>query len=268
MPELPEVETIRRDLAPLLEGRLIVRVLELRADPHYRNLAGAVGRRIQRLRRRGKYMIAELGERDLVLHLGMTGQVGVGPAVPAGLRHVHVRFELDDGAVFFFNDQRRFGYLVVVPAGDYRDLPTLQAMGPEPLEPGFAFEPFARALARSCKLKPLLLSQRLVAGLGNIYVDEALNLARLHPEQEALTRAEAKRLHAAIQEVLALGVLNRGTTFKDYRDGMGRYGGNQDFLRVFDREGLPCPRCGAPIEKTRVGGRGTYLCPCCQGAKR
>lgn len=268
MPELPEVETILRDLAPLLEGRRIARVLEHRADPHYRHLADAAGRTIQCLRRRGKYMIAELGDRDLVLHLGMTGQVGVSREVPPGLRHVHVRFELDDGTVFFFNDQRRFGYLVVVPAGDYREIPTLEAMGPEPLEPGFAFEPFARALARARKLKPLLLSQRVVAGLGNIYVDEALHLAGLHPERAALSRAEARRLHAAIQEVLAGGIRNRGTTFKDYRDGMGRYGTNQDFLRVFDREGLPCPRCGALIEKTRVGNRGTYLCPRCQRAKR
>lgn len=267
MPELPEVETIRRDLAPLLEGRRIMRVDQAVQDAHYRNLEAAVGRTVQRLRRRGKYMIAELGDRELVIHLGMTGQLGVLPEVPAGLRHVHVRFELDSREVCFFNDQRRFGYLMVVEAGDYRDLPTLRAMGPEPLEPEFEFEPFARAMARARTLKPLLLSQRVVAGLGNIYVDEALHRARLHPERGALSRPEARRLHAAIQEVLKVGVENRGTTFKDYRDGMGRYGSNQAFLWAFDQAGKPCRMCGAPIEKTRVGNRGTYLCPHCQRAK-
>jgi len=268
MPELPEVETIRRDLAPLLEGRRITRVVETLADPHYRNLMEAAGRTVHQLRRRGKYMIADLGDRELVMHLGMTGQVGVMPQVPASLRHVHVTFELDNGAVFFFNDQRRFGYLMVVARGDYASIPTLAAMGPEPLEPDFAFEPFARAMVRAKTLKPLLLSQRVVAGLGNIYVDEALHRAKLHPERGALTRAEARRLYDAIREVLATGIQNRGTTFKDYRDGMGRYGTNQDFLWAFDQEGKPCRMCGAPIEKTRVGNRGTYLCPHCQRAKR
>lgn len=268
MPELPEVETIRRDLAPLLEGRAITRVTEAIADPHYRHLADAVGRTVHRLRRRGKYMIADLGDRELVIHLGMTGQVGVMPEVPPSLRHVHVRFDLDDGSVFFFNDQRRFGYLMVVEPGDYRSIPTLAAMGPEPLEGDFAFEPFAQAMARAKTLKPLLLSQRVVAGLGNIYVDEALHRAKLHPECGALTRPEARRLYDAIRAVLATGIENRGTTFKDYRDGMGRYGTNQAFLWAFDQEGKPCRMCGGLIAKTRVGNRGTYLCPHCQRAKR
>lgn len=268
MPELPEVETIRRDLAPLLEGRAITRVVQALEDPHYRNLEAAVGCTVHRLRRRGKYMIADLGAQELVLHLGMTGQVGVVSALPSTLRHVHVRFELDNGEVCFFNDQRRFGYLMVVPKGDYSAIPTLEAMGPEPLEAEFAFKSFARAMARAKTVKPLLLSQRVVAGLGNIYVDEALHRARLHPERGALTRAEARRLYDAIREVLAAGIRNRGTTFRDYRDGMGRYGTNQDFLWAFDQEGKPCRWCGQLIEKTRVGNRGTYLCPHCQRAKR
>lgn len=267
MPELPEVETIRRDLAPLLEGRTITGVVEALADPHYRNLAAAVGGTIRALRRRGKYMLLDLGERELVVHLGMTGQVGVLSAIPPALRHVHVRFLLDNGEVFFLNDPRRFGYLVVVARGDYAAIPTLAAMGPEPLAAGFAFEPFARAMARARKVKPLLLSQRVVAGLGNIYVDEALHRARLHPERGALTRPEARRLYDAIREVLATGIANRGTTFKDYRDGMGRYGTNQGFLWAFDQEGKPCRQCGGLIEKTRVGNRGTYLCPHCQRVK-
>lgn len=264
MPELPEVETIRTDLEPRLVGRRIVRVEERRIDPHYRGLQSAAGRTITALRRRGKYMIGELGDRELILHLGMTGQVGVVRDVPAHLRHVHVLFHLDNEDVFFVNDQRRFGYLVVVAAGDYSEIPTLAFMGPEPFDEDFAFEPFARAMERAKSLKPLLLSQRVVAGLGNIYVDEALHQARLHPERGALSQAESERLYQAIKDVLLVGIKHRGTTFKDYRDGLGRYGSNQAFLAAFDREGKPCPSCGHPIEKTRVGNRGTYLCPNCQ----
>ncbi|MNY17031.1 Formamidopyrimidine-DNA glycosylase [compost metagenome] len=180
------------------------------------------------------------------------------------MRHLHVTFHLDDGTSCYFNDPRRFGWLQVVSPGDYRQIPTLARMGPEPLSPDFALAPFARRMARARTLKPLLLNQTVVAGLGNIYVDEALHLARLHPERGALTRAESKRLHAAIQEVLRHGVEHRGTTFRDYRDGMGAYGTNQDFLRVFGREQEPCPVCGTPIVKTWLGGRGTHYCPRCQ----
>lgn len=264
MPELPEVETIRTDLAPLLVGRRITRVEQALDDPHYRNLCAAEGRPIRGLARRGKYMIADLEDKELVIHLGMTGQLAVGASAPGAMRHLHVVFRLDDGTACFFNDPRRFGWLQVVDPGDYRGIPTLATMGPEPLGPEFELAPFARRLAAARTLKPLLLNQKVVAGLGNIYVDEALHLAGLHPERGSLSRAEARRLHAAIQEVLRHGIEHRGTTFKDYRDGMGRYGSNQAFLRVFDREGEPCPVCGTPIVKTWVGGRGTHFCPVCQ----
>ncbi|HEY9897567.1 MAG TPA: bifunctional DNA-formamidopyrimidine glycosylase/DNA-(apurinic or apyrimidinic site) lyase [Pantanalinema sp.] len=266
MPELPEVETIRTDLEPLLLGRRITRVAQALVDPHYRDLRDAEGRRVEALRRRGKYMIAALGDRDLVIHLGMTGQLAVAAAPSAGMRHLRVSFFLDDGTGLFFNDPRRFGRLQVVPPGAYGTIPTLAAMGPEPLSPEFGLEAFARRTARARTLKPLLLNQKVVAGLGNIYVDEALHLAGLHPERGALSFAEAERLHAAIREVLRHGIEHRGTTFRDYRDGMGRYGTNQDFLRVFAREKAACPVCSTPILKTRVGGRGTYYCPECQRA--
>lgn len=264
MPELPEVETIRTDLEPLLVGRDIIRVAQALEDPHYRNLRAAEGRRVRALRRRGKYMIAELGDKELVVHLGMTGQIAVAAQPPDAMRHLHVRFQLDDGTGCFFNDPRRFGWLQVVDPGVYEGIPTLATMGPEPLGEEFAFEAFAERMAGARTLKPLLLNQKVVAGLGNIYADEALHLAGLHPERGRLTRSEARRLHAAIREVLRRGIANRGTTFKDYRDGMGRYGTNQDFLGVFDREGEPCPVCATLIVKTWVGGRGTHLCPACQ----
>ncbi len=266
MPELPEVETIRTDLEPLLVGRAIDAV-DLCVEPgfqgRYVNLDQAVGRDVRALRRRGKYLIADLADRELIVHLGMTGQVGV-KATDPGLKHMRVRFMLSDGAVFFFADQRRFGKIHVVEPGDYAAMPTLAEMGPEPLGPDFRFAPFAEAMSKVSNVKAVLLSQKPVSGLGNIYVDEALHLARIHPERGKLTRAEAKRLYEAIPEVLSTGIRNRGTTFKDYRDGMGNYGQNQDFLSVYDREGEPCRTCQTPIRKLRVAQRGTYFCPRCQ----
>lgn len=266
MPELPEVETIRTDLEPLLVSRTVTRV-DLRVEPgfqgRYVNLDQAVGLPIRALNRRGKYLIADLGTRELIVHLGMTGQVGVKPQEP-DLKHLRVIFDLDDASVFFFADQRRFGKIHVVTPGDYAAMPTLAEMGPEPLGPEFRLGPFAEAVGKVSNVKALLLSQKAVSGLGNIYVDEALHLARIYPERGNLTRAEAKRLFEAIPEVLSTGIRNRGTTFKDYRDGMGNYGTNQDFLSVYDREGEPCRVCETPIRKLRVAQRGTYFCPRCQ----
>jgi formamidopyrimidine-DNA glycosylase (fpg) len=266
MPELPEVETIRNDLEPLLVGRRVTRVdllVELDFQARYVRLDEAVGRNMRALRRRGKYLIADLGDRELIVHLGMTGQVGV-KATDPGLKHLRVAFTLDDGAVFFFADQRRFGKIHVVSPGDYAAMPTLAEMGPEPMEKEFRFEPFAAAMNAASNVKALLLSQKPVSGLGNIYVDEALHLAKIHPARGHLTRAEAKRLFQAIPQVLSTGITNRGTTFKDYRDGMGNYGTNQDFLLVYDRAGEPCRTCQTPIVKLRVAQRGTYICPRCQ----
>ncbi|MEB3188035.1 MAG: bifunctional DNA-formamidopyrimidine glycosylase/DNA-(apurinic or apyrimidinic site) lyase [bacterium] len=264
MPELPEVETIRQDLLPLLVGKRLQTPFRHIVDPHHRNLERAAGDRILGLSRRGKYLLADLGARELVIHLGMTGQLAVQAAPPSTFRHPCVSWPLDDGSVLWFNDQRRFGWLVVVDRGDHTSIPTLHRMGPEPLGADFDLESFATAVARVRGIKAALLSQRLVAGVGNIYADEALHLARLHPGRGALDRHEAERLHAAIRQVLGHGILHRGTTFKDYRDGMGRYGGNQAFLRVFDRTGEPCPVCQTPIVKIRVAQRGSHLCPTCQ----
>lgn len=264
MPELPEVETVRRDLLPLVVGRSVTRVARGLGDPRYVRLEEAVGRVWRDLRRRGKYLIADLGDRELVMHLGMSGRLGVGTAPLVGLGHVRVSFCLDDYQILYLNDPRRFGRLSVVRPGDYGAHPTLAQLGPEPLSDAFDFEPFARAVAGTARIKPLLLNQRIVAGLGNIYADEALFAARIHPGRSGLSQAEARGLFEAIRALLALAVEHRGTTFRDFRDGRGQPGGHQAFLRVYEREGEPCVRCGSAILKTSLGGRGTHFCPGCQ----
>jgi formamidopyrimidine-DNA glycosylase len=212
-------------------------------------------------------LLVDMEGLQLIMHMGMTGQLAVKADRPASFRHLCVRFLLDDGASMWFNDQRRFGWLVVTRHGQHESIPTLHRMGPEPLGPEFDVVTFTRQVARTRGIKAALLSQRIVAGVGNIYADEALFLAGLHPEQMDVGAFEARQLHDAIREVLSHGIINRGTTFKDYRDGMGRYGQNQDFLRVFDRTGKPCVRCSQTILKIRVAQRGTHFCPGCQSRR-
>ncbi|HBN08969.1 MAG TPA: DNA-formamidopyrimidine glycosylase [Cyanobacteria bacterium UBA8530] len=261
MPELPEVETIRRDLEPQVVGRCI-RAIE-KDEKRYPGVEGAIEKKIEGVGRRGKYLLFDLDELELVMHLGMTGRIGISEEKPL-LRHIRALFKLDDGKNLFFNDPRRFGKIFLVEKGDYRSMPTLNEMGPEPFSDDFLLFPFSRAVAKASCIKPLLLSQKVVAGLGNIYADEALFLARIHPEQGKLGEEESKRLFFAIKEVLAKGIENRGTTLRDYRDGKGEFGDNQNFLSVFGKEDQACPACGSIILKCRVGGRGTHFCPSCQ----
>ncbi|MBC7104555.1 MAG: bifunctional DNA-formamidopyrimidine glycosylase/DNA-(apurinic or apyrimidinic site) lyase [Firmicutes bacterium] len=271
MPELPEVETIRRTLAPLLVGRTITacrvslpKVLDHR-DPD--SFVGAVvGRKIEDLTRRGKYLLFHLsGGRVLVVHLRMTGRLiyhppEVGPEEP--VKHTHVIFGLEDGATLHYVDPRRFGRLRLAPAPA-----RLDSLGPEPLDGGFSPEVFRRHLSgRRRRIKALLLDQAFLAGLGNIYADEALYRARIHPERPAdrLTAREARALYRAIREVLDEAIRYRGTSIVDYVDGRGRPGEFQLRLNVYGRGGEPCPACGTPIARTRVASRGTYFCPRCQ----
>lgn len=269
VPELPEVETIRRQLAPRLEGRRVVSAL-VQPYPQFASAERAAGHRVEELGRRGKYLVARLdGHEELIVHLGMTGvlSLGNGLAPPAGVgpSHVHVRLRLDDGCELTLRDPRRFGRAVVVPAGDYRALPTLASLGPEPLGPDFSARGFASALARrNAPVKALLLGQRLVAGIGNIYADEALWLARVNPEARRLGPRRAGRLHGTLREVLAEAILRRGTTFRDYRTVEGESGQNQDHLRCYGRGGLPCLRCGRPLTTVTVAGRTSTLCRTCQ----
>jgi len=277
MPELPEVETVVRDLRSHVVGRTIAG-----ASVHWRKTIAAPGAcafarqlrgcKIVALTRRGKFLVFRLRARDvarnvstdkyLLAHLRMTGGFRIdSPDVPRD-KHMHVILHLDDGRALRFRDPRKFGrrWLVDDPAR------VTGKLGPEPLEIS-AKEFAARFERRRGHLKPLLLDQHFLAGLGNIYVDESLWYARLHPLRaaETLTRVERGRLYRAIRQVLTRAIAVGGTSIDVmYKRVNGASGGFQDSLRAFDREKRPCRRCGTPIVKTVVGQRGTHFCPTCQ----
>ncbi len=275
MPELPEVETMVRDLAPRVIGRTITGTDASFPGsviwPDFPEFTERVaGRRITAVSRRGKYAIFTLHSGDaLIIHRGMSGSVLLRPASAPLEPYVRIAFGLDDESELRFNDPRKFGKVYVMEAGGAeRPMPWV-AMGPEPLETGFTIEVLAERLRnRRALIKPLLLNQEILAGLGNIYVDESLFRAAIHPERRAntLSDAEIERLHAAIRDVLTVAVEGRGTTFDSYTDIDGRAGSYQRDLQVFHRQGEPCPRCGTPVIKFVVGGRGTHICPGCQRA--
>jgi formamidopyrimidine-DNA glycosylase len=266
VPELPEVESVRRQLRPRLAGRL-VRAVTVEAQARFDAVDKAAGHRIVDVGRRGKYLLAPLdGGLELVAHLGMTGSFRFRGG-PDGWRpdaYVRATFELDD-AVMDFRDVRRFGRLTVVPAGEYTGIPTLAALGPEPLSAAFDPARFHADLARTrTAVKPALLSQRIVAGVGNIYADEALWRARISPFARRLSRPRTDRLRLAIREVLAEAIEREGTTFRDYQMVNGESGRQADFLVAYGQAGRPCPRDGTPLRKVVLGGRGTTYCPRCQ----
>ncbi|MFO7273853.1 MAG: bifunctional DNA-formamidopyrimidine glycosylase/DNA-(apurinic or apyrimidinic site) lyase [Symbiobacteriaceae bacterium] len=272
MPELPEVETVRRTLYPHVVGRRIRRVEILTPRQIYHPdpetfAADLQGAPLTDIQRRGKYLLFHLGPRVLVAHLRMSGHLFVcGPDRPRE-KHLHVVFHLDDGRELRYVDQRKFGgFHLLGPDGQGMPL-GLANLGPEPLSPEFTPEALASRLhGRHTSIKAALLNQSLVAGLGNIYADEALFCARIHPAREAasLTAEEVERLHGCIRRVLLRAVERRGTTFSLYRDGEGNEGDMYDELQVFDRAGEPCPVCGTPIAKVAVAQRGTHFCPRCQ----
>jgi formamidopyrimidine-DNA glycosylase len=267
MPELPEVESVRRQLDPELSGR---RIEEVWFRPHpnlprqFVDVHAAAGHRIERVGRRGKFLICPLdGGLEMIMHLGMTGAL----RFDYDDAYVHARLHLDDDRVLAFRDPRRFGRIAVVAAGDYAAIPTLAMLGPEPLSDDFDIPTFVRALARtSAPIKPYLLTQRPVAGVGNIYADEALWLARIHPASRRVGPARARVLHGAIREVLAGAIEREGTTFRDYQMINGESGRNASFLVAYGQAGRPCPRCATPLKRILLGGRTTTYCPRCQRA--
>jgi formamidopyrimidine-DNA glycosylase len=274
MPELPEVETIRRHLAPHVEGRTLARLDIL--DPRWsrplapRELSDALeGRRVERLGRRGKYLVWELaGEAYLLVHLRMTGTLLLDPEAPA---HNRVWFELSDGRRLAFSDPRRFGTGELALGEDARDAFFAQRLGVEPLEDGFTAE-HLHALARGSRapIKAFLLDQKRVAGVGNIYADEALFRARIHPLRPAdrLTRAQTASLRDAVVASLEAGIAAKGATIDDFRDPDGVSGSFQNEFLIHLREGEPCRNCGRPVRKLRAAGRGTYVCERCQPRPR
>ena len=278
MPELPEVETVRRQLAPHLIGRRIAAATVL--DPRWCEPAppeqvrdAVAGRRIESVDRRGKYLAFALeDEVFLVMHLRMTGNLLFVPSGADGEpRFLRVRFELDDGNHVLFTDQRRFGTGVVLLGNDSLTAYYGARLGVEPLGPDFTTEAL-RALARGRRAptKAFLLSQDRIAGVGNIYADEALFRARIHPLKPVgtLRRPSLAALRDAVVESLQLGIDSKGATIDDFRNADGAYGSFQDRFLVHLREGEPCTRCGTTIRKIRAAGRGTYFCPKCQPRPR
>jgi len=275
MPELPEVETIRRALEAVRGERILS--VDVRSpamirgmDPDEFRLA-VEGERIEEVSRRGKYLLFGLGSAStLVCHLMMAGRLLLQAPGAGYPPHTHVVLALSGGEELVYQDLRHFGGFRLIPPGG-RLPPGLAAMGPEPFDPSLTPVRFFRMLhSRRGKVKGILLDQRFVAGLGNIYVDESLFAARIHPETptDRIGREDAERLLSSIRSVLQRAISHRGTTFGTYRDVNGRPGENAPALSVFRREGKPCPRCETPIVKLRVVGRGTHICPTCQPKPR
>ena len=275
MPELPEVETIRRQLAPAIEGRRIetAEILDARwtlPDPPQPAQDGLLGMTIEHVGRAGKYLILELSEdRHLLVHLRMTGSLLVDPEIEP--IHTRVRLGLSGGRRLVYVDPRRFGTGHLLLGSAARDDYLHSRLGPEPLTAAFTTEYLRRrGRGRTAPIKPFILDQRHIAGVGNIYADEALFRAGIHPLRAAgrLTRPQWERLAAGIEEALAAGIDAKGASIDDFRHVDGARGSFQDRFQVHLREGLPCPRCGRPIRKIVVGGRGTYVCEHCQPRPR
>jgi formamidopyrimidine-DNA glycosylase len=272
MPELPEVETMRRRLEPVLTGRRFDRVeiddarLVRPYDPD-EVAAELQGERVASVERRGKYLILrfETG-RVLLVHLRMTGGFRHGDAAPDDDPHRRALVRLDDGTDVAYRDVRRFGTWLLLEPGEL-DAYLATRLGEEPLDALFTAARLGVLLAkRRAPIKAALLDQRTLAGMGNIYVDEALWRARIHPLRpaESLDRHELRRLHRAVRASLEAGLARHGSTLRDYRLPDGASGSMQHEFKVYGRGGEPCDRCGTPIAKSRVGGRGTWYCPTCQ----
>jgi formamidopyrimidine-DNA glycosylase len=273
MPELPEVETVRRRIAPVLEGRRLecVEIHDSRLVRPYEAAevaAELTGERVAAVGRRGKYLIVRFDSgRALLIHLRMTGSLRLLDG--DGLEddpHRRAVVRLDNGSDVAYRDVRRFGTWLLLEPGELEPY-LAQKVGAEPLDAIFTAARLGEKLQRRrAPIKAALLDQRTLAGLGNIYVDEALWRARLHPLRpaETLDRNELRRLHRAIRAALEAGIARQGSTLRDYRLPDGGSGAMQHEFKVYGRGGEPCERCGTPIAKSRVGGRGTWFCPACQ----
>ncbi|MEO3944046.1 DNA-formamidopyrimidine glycosylase [Gorillibacterium sp. CAU 1737] len=273
MPELPEVETVVRTLNRLVAGKtiervqvLLPRIIQRPAEPELFE-AALVQQTIHRLERRGKFIRFVLDDLTLISHLRMEGRYGVNVAGEPIEKHTHVIFAMTDGTELRYRDVRQFGTMHIFRQGEEWSLPPLHKLGLEPLDPAFTPEALRKRIGdKPTKLKPLLLNQEAIAGLGNIYVDEALHRAGLHPERPAnsLSQKEMDFLHRSITEVLQEAVDAGGSSIKSYVNGQGEMGMFQQQLHAYGMTGQPCRHCGHPIEKTRLGGRGTHFCPHCQ----
>jgi len=287
MPELPEVETVRLGLDRLLPG-LIVKSVTCQNPKSFSATPAAVkkfltGVAVSQVNRRAKVLMIELSsQQTLLIHLKMTGQlVFQSRSVHFGAGHpndslvgqlpdksTRVTFEFTDGSRLFFNDQRKFGWIRLLPTADVDGIDLIQKLGPEPLETQFTWQVLNERLQRQLRtnIKAALLDQTVIAGIGNIYADESLWGAKIHPQTlvQQLSTPQVKALHNSIVTVLQLSLQYGGSTDRNYVDAEGHKGSYLSFAKVFRREGQACPRCGTTIVKIRVAGRGTHLCPHCQ----
>ncbi|MBO0996250.1 DNA-formamidopyrimidine glycosylase [Bacillus sp. SD075] len=276
MPELPEVETVRRTLEQLVLGKEIKEVSVfwpkiIKAPEPVEQFQDALrGQTIQAIGRRGKFLIFTLDDYSMVSHLRMEGKYGVHPKEEPYDKHTHVIFTFTDGSELRYRDVRKFGTMHLFAKGEERERLPLLHLGPEPLSEDFTVEGLSAKLARTNrKIKPVLLDQTVVVGIGNIYVDESLFRSGIHPERIAssLSLEEIKTLHAEIIATLREAVEKGGSTIRSYINSQGQIGMFQLELNVYGRKGENCKSCGTPLEKLVVAGRGTHICPLCQPLK-
>ena len=287
MPELPEVETVKRGLQKLIVGHRIVGTKSdnpksfPNADADVKNFL--VGASVIEVRRRAKVLLIDLSTKyTLVTHLKMTGQmvyVGSEERFAAGHpndslvgnlpdKSTRVTFDFVDGSHLYFNDQRKFGWVRLIPTAEVPNIDFMKRVGPEPLEADFTVEQFINQFKKrsGTSIKAAILDQSVIAGVGNIYADESLWGAKIHPARKvsSISDAEFAELYKEVRYVMNLSIEKGGSTNRNYVNAEGKKGSYMDFARVFRREGLECPRCGAEIIKIRVAGRGTHVCPNCQ----
>jgi len=294
MPELPEVETVRRGLHKLIIGKKIKTVSSdaAKSFPNSKHDVSEflIGSKITDVRRRAKVLMIDLSTNyTLVIHLKMTGQLVFVPSTKYHLRpttgetrfagghpndslvgglpdkSTRVTFEFTDGVYLFFNDQRKFGWVRLMPTVEVPNIDFMKRVGPEPLESDFTAKQFTQRFKRRARttIKAAILDQSVIAGVGNIYADESLWGAKIHPARlvGSITDAQFKKLYTEVRAVMNLSIEKGGSTNRNYVNAEGKKGSYMDFARVFRREGLECPRCGAEIIKIRVAGRGTHICP-------
>ncbi len=287
MPELPEVETVRRGLAELIPGKTVTAAYHIDSPKSFPNAAADVrqfllGSTILSVSRRAKVLLIELDTQySLVIHLKMTGQLvyrgdqvfGAGHPNDSLIgelpdRSTRVALEFGDGSKLFFNDQRKFGWVKLIPTLEVPSIDFMKKVGPEPLEADFTGQQFADRFTRRARtnIKAALLDQTVIAGVGNIYADESLWAAKIDPRRLAgsLSKADFDRLYQELRAVMNLAIEKGGSTDKNYVNAEGKRGSYMDFARVFRREGQKCPRCDNEIIKIRWAGRGTHLCTNCQ----
>ena len=274
MPELPEVETIARTLQLRLPGLTIAESRIMLSKVIHAPTDGddfidlIKGKQIMRICRRGKYLLVYLSEGYcLMFHFRMTGNLTYCQADQPFAKHTHLIMYLDNGCQLRYADTRQFGGVWLLTLKDLEQTPGYRELGPEPFDPSFTAKQLRELLNhKHRRIKTLLLDQTIVAGLGNIYADEALHRAGINPETtaSALNRQAVSRLHKSIRAVLREGIDNRGASIRDYIDGEGQSGNYQNLLRVYGKEGRPCTKCGAYIIRKKISGRSSFFCPACQ----